>query len=592
MSTDATADPSSSDASRPSAGHAAGQAADQAKGQGKNQSGKKRRVKEDPLVRARREKLERWRDTYGITGYGHRVDGLMDLTDARSRFDEAATEAWQAAVEAAVEGGADAPPASADQRPEALVAGRCVQHRAMGKLVFMVLRDHTGDLQVSVSKADVSPEGFKLASKLDYGDIVVAGGRMGRTKKGEVCLWADRFEVHAKSLVPPPEKYHGLTDMELRYRHRYVDMYANPETTRVFVDRSRIISTMRRVMEDRGFLEVETPMMQPLAGGAAARPFMTHHNALDLPLFLRIAPELYHKRLLVGGLPRVYEINRNFRNEGVDRSHNPEFTAIEAYEAFGDCWTMLDLTEDLLHRLACLAAGVEPGSPVRRTWDDIDVDWSRPFPRVTYGELFERAWGFAMDDEAKVRAAAREGGRDNADTLDRWLLVNELYEEKAEGLTDPQRPTFVTDYPSAISPLTRPQEDAPHLCHRWELMCAGMELGTAYTELNDPAVQLAAFTRQMAGADEEETTFRSVDEDFLHALRVGMPPAGGLGLGVDRIIMLMTGAASIRDVILFPLMKPEGGADAVKDAAGDAAKKAAGDAAKNAAKDAAGSTSS
>jgi len=524
--------------------------------------------REDPLVTARRDKLARWRETWGITGYGHRVDGLVPLVTARDRFDEAAHAAFEEAAAAAREAGAE-PDAAADRRPRVLVAGRCVQHRAMGRLVFIVLRDESGDLQVSVSKSAVDAQGFKLAQKLDYGDVVVVGGRMGRTRKGEVCVWADRFEVHCKSLVPPPEKYHGLTDAELRYRHRYVDMYANPETIRTFRARSRILSSMRRIMEEHGYLEVETPMMQPIAGGAAARPFTTHHNALDLPLYLRIAPELYLKRLLVGGMARVFEINRNFRNEGVDRSHNPEFTAIEAYEAFGDCWSMLELVEDLLHRLAAEAAALREGADEpagggdetpRLPFGEVVVDWSRPFPRVRYGELFERAFGFPMEDEARVREAGRAAGREDADVLDHWLLVNELYEQRCEPMVDPSRPTFVTDYPSAISPLTRPQEDAPHLAHRWELLCAGMELGTAYTELNDPEVQARTLTEQLAGADEEESTFRTLDEDFLHALRVGMPPAGGMGLGVDRIVMLLTGASSIRDVILFPLMRPEAGA--------------------------------
>ncbi|MHC4908151.1 MAG: amino acid--tRNA ligase-related protein, partial [Planctomycetota bacterium] len=339
----------------------------------------------DPLFRARREKLERWRDTYGITGYGHRVDGLMTLAAARARFDQAAHDRHAAAIEAE-----EASPA--DGRPVVLVAGRMVQHRAMGKLVFMDLRDHTGDLQVSVSKAAIEQQDFKLAQKLDYGDVVVVGGRMGMTKKGEVCIWADRFEVHAKSLAPPPEKFHGLTDAELRYRQRYVDMYANPETIRTFQLRSRIMAATRGFMEQRDFLEVETPMMQPLAGGAAARPFVTHHNALDMRLFLRIAPELYLKRLLVGGLPRVYEINRNFRNEGIDRRHNPEFTMMEVYQAFGDCESMLELTESLIRSMAEIVGEGNATLP----FGDVSIDYGRPFERVEYGDLFERALGFPM----------------------------------------------------------------------------------------------------------------------------------------------------------------------------------------------------
>ena len=513
------------------------------------------------LVAARRRKLAFLRDELGVRPYGGRVEGLVDLAIARETFDEAAHEAHAAAQEA--ESGIE------DPRPVVLVSGRVMQHRDIGKLVFLRLRDHTGDLQVSLSKADCGPEVFRLAKKLDYGDVVVAGGPMGRTKRGEICVWADRMEMHAKSLTPPPEKWHGLSDPEIRFRRRYVDLHANPEAIQVLQDRSRIISRMRRFMEGRAFLEVETPMLQSMAGGAAARPFTTHHNALDIELSMRIAPELYLKRLLVGGLPRVFEINRNFRNEGVDRTHNPEFTAMEVYEAFGDCWTMLELTESLLHELACRAAEDRRGRGDESVEGDEDapvlpfgelrIDWSRPFERVTYGELFERATGFDMRDEAAVRAKVTALGLHKAEGMDHWFAVNELFEEVAEPLIDPSRPTFVTGYPSAVSPLTRPDPDDPDLAERWDVFVAGMEIGPAYTELNDPDVQLAKFTEQLAGADDEEQAFRNLDEDFIEALRVGMPPAGGLGLGVDRIVMLLTGQASIREVIAFPLMRPEDG---------------------------------
>jgi len=515
---------------------------------------------------SRREKLRRWREELGIEPYGRRVDGLVPLANARAMFDEAAHTKFQEASHAARSGSSagattDLAIEVVDVRARAVVAGRCIQHRAMGKLVFIVLRDHSGDLQVSVSKAEVDPGTFSIASKLDYGDIVVAEGPVGATQRGEICIWADRLEVHCKSLTPPPEKYHGLTDAELRYRQRYVDMFANPETIRTFQQRSQIVSRIRRFMESRGYLEVETPMMQPIAGGAAARPFVTHHNALDMSLFLRIAPELYLKRLLVGGLPRVYEINRNFRNEGVDKQHNPEFTALEAYEAFGDCWSMLELTESMLHDLARAVRGeecdVEDAASLTLPFGDIEIDWSRPFARISYGELFERTLGFPMDDDAKCRDRAREIGVEKADVLDHWLVVNELFERFCEEAVDPAKPTFVTDYPAAISPLTRPQEDRPHLAHRWELIIARMEMGTAYTELNDPDVQLAKFTEQLAGIDDEESSHRTFDQDFIDALKVGMPPAGGLGLGIDRIVMLMTNSTTIRDVILFPLLKPQ-----------------------------------
>ena len=512
------------------------------------------RPDDSQLIAARREKLRRWREEYGLEPYGRRVEGLVALDEARSRYSAEAHEAHEASKAAE-----DDP--VVDDRARVVVAGRCIQHRAMGKLVFIVLRDHSGDLQVSLSKADLDAASFKVASKLDYGDIVVAEGPVGATRKGEICVWADRFEVHCKSLVPPPEKFHGLTDAELRYRQRYVDMYANPETMQTMQARSRLVAQMRRFMERRDFLEVETPMMQPIAGGAAARPFSTHHNALDIPLYLRIAPELYLKRLLVGGMPRVYEINRNFRNEGIDRQHNPEFTMMEVYEAFGDCWTMLELTESLLRELAETVAEQTAGDAAGLPFGDLAVNFAAPFRRVAYGDLFEQGAGFPMTDEAQVRAAATARGIENAATQDHWLLVDALFEALGEPAIEPTVPTFVTDFPSAISPLTRPQPDAPHLSYRWELFIAGMELANSYTELNDPDVQLARFTEQITGADEEASTFRTLDEDFIHALRVGMPPAGGLGLGIDRVIMLMTNATSIRDVILFPLMKPEGGAE-------------------------------
>ena len=513
----------------------------------------------DDLIAARRQKLRFLKEELGVDPYGGRVEGISSLQDAREAFDESA--------HVALEEEPDAP----DRRPRRLVAGRVMQHRDMGKLVFMTLRDHTGDLQVSVSKAACEPTIFRLAKKLDYGDVVVAGGPMGRTRKGEICVWADRVEIHAKSLTPPPEKWHGLSDPEIRFRRRYVDLHANPEALLALQDRSRIVSRMRSFMERRDFLEVETPMMQPMAGGAAARPFMTHHNTLDLDLYLRIAPELYLKRLLVGGLPRVFEINRNFRNEGVDRSHNPEFTALEVYEAFGDCWTMLELTESMLHELAVASAedrrargddtvGGTPDAPVL-PFDGIPVNWEKPFVQVTYSELFERATGFGIQDETAVRAKATELGFDDAATRDHWLLVDAIFEAEAEALIDPARPTFVTGYPSAVSPLTRPMADEPHLCDRWDIFVAGMEVGPSYTELNDPEIQLAKFSEQLSGSDDEAAAFRTLDEDFLTALRVGMPPAGGLGIGVDRVVMLLTGMRTIREVIAFPLMRPEGGSE-------------------------------
>ena len=298
---------------------------------------------ESQLVAARRAKMGRWIEEYDVYPWGHRVDGLSSLADARASFNQKAHDAFKEDN-------------TVDNRPTVKVAGRCIQHRAMGKLTFIVIRDDSGDMQISCSKSAMPIEQFKVASKLDYGDIIVAEGAVGMTNKGEICVWADSIELACKSLAPPPEKFHGLSDAELRYRQRYVDMYTNEETITTFKTRSLIVSAIRSFMHDQGYIEVETPMMQPVAGGAAAKPFETHHNALGIPLFLRIAPELYLKRLLVGGMRKVFEINRNFRNEGISKRHNPEFTMLESYEAFGDCETMLVLTESMI-RAATNAIG-------------------------------------------------------------------------------------------------------------------------------------------------------------------------------------------------------------------------------------------
>ena len=524
-------------------------------------------LSESEIVAARRAKLKRFRDELGFEPYGERVDGLHALADARAKFSEDAHVAYDtAAKQAKLSGGT-----AADTRAIVKVAGRIVQHRDMGKLVFLFLRDSSGDLQLSISKSAIDANAFELAKAADYGDILVAEGPIGRTQKGEVCVWATSISLATKSLAPPPEKWHGLSDPEQRYRRRYVDMYANPESAKVFAMRSRIVSRIRRFMDARGFLEVETPVLQPMAGGAAARPFTTHHNTLDMPLFMRIAPELYLKRCLVGGMGKVYEINRNFRNEGIDRSHNPEFTAMEVYQAFGDYGTMMELTESLVNTIAVSmvaereAAGlrVNADGPVL-PWGEMEINYAMPFVRVKFEELFRRGVGVDMRDFAAVRAKARAIGMHHEAKLDNWLVVNKLFEELAEPLIDPLRPTFVTDYPSAISPLTRPSRTDPEVCERWDIFIGGMEIGPAYTELNDPDIQLAKFTEQLKGADDEESTFRTLDEDFIDALRVGMPPAGGLGIGIDRLVMLMTDRASIRDVILFPLLKSMSAAESTK----------------------------
>ncbi|MCC6906600.1 MAG: lysine--tRNA ligase [Phycisphaerales bacterium] len=492
----------------------------------------------EQLIADRRAKVKRLREELGVSGYGRRVDGLISLAEARAKY---------------VEG------AEGDARPVVRVAGRVMLHRDGGKLHWLNIRDLTADLQIAVSKKDADEQSFAVTQLTDLGDIIVIEGPVMKTRTGEITVWARSVEMACKSIALPPDKFHGIEDPEMRYRQRYVDMYVHPEVARTFETRSRLMKSIRRYMDSRGYLEVETPMLQAQAGGAAARPFITHLNAMDMDVYLRIAPELYLKRLLVGGMPRVYEINRNFRNEGVDRSHNPEFTMMEVYEAFGDYETMRELTEGLIHELAVEVTGVTDGRPVLE-FDGMSIDCARPFDRVTYGELFERGLGVSMFDEAAVRAEARKRGIEGAASRDHWLLVSDLFDRFAEGGIDPARPTFVVDFPSAISPLTRPHEDRPELAYRWELFIAGMEFANSYTELNDPDVQERKFTEQLAGANTDDAVFRTLDHDFLNALRVGMPPAGGLGVGIDRLMMILTGNRSIRDVIPFPFMRPEGGA--------------------------------
>lgn len=546
----------------------------------------------------------------GVHPYGVRTDDLVTLADARRVYDAQADTEYQEAVKAAKEaarsggavGGAATETEIVDRRPVVRVAGRVVLKREGGKLIWLQVRDHTTgpmslfeeqsdpthptsgrgvgaalmpDLQIAVSLADVAAPGFEVAKNLDLGDIVVAEGPVMRTRTGETTVWASALTMGAKSLSPPPEKWAGLTDVEARYRKRYVDLWANPESLWVLQMRSRMIHCIRNYLDARGFVEVETPVLQQQAGGAAARPFMTHMNALSVDLYLRIAPELFLKRLLVGGLPRVYEISRNFRNEGVDRSHNPEFTSLEVYQAYGNSETMMELTEGMVRACAWLAeTGSERGVRGLRSvvqgdvageltlpFGELRIDYASPFVRVAYAELFERTLGFTVTDHDRaMREAAARGVKtknEKGQALDPVWVVNELFEEFAETGIDPQRPTFVTEYPAALSPLTRPKPSDPTVAERWDLFIGGMEIGPAYTELNDPDVQAAKFREQLAGIDADETTFRNFDADFVEALKVGMPPAGGMGMGIDRVCMLLLNQQSIRDVIAFPMMRPE-----------------------------------
>ena len=508
----------------------------------------------------------------GLDPYGHRTDDLLTLSQAHALFDDAIDSAHKASAQAHKQAKKDQPDLSEDQLPKVVddrpivkVAGRVMLHRDNGKLIWLNLRDHTLDtFQIAVSKRDCDEMGFNFAKLLDGGDIVIAQGPLTKTNTGEVTCWASTLTPASKCLVPPPEKHAGLTDTERRYRQRYMDMWSNPETTRVLLLRSQLMSAMRRYLEDQAFVEVETPVLQTQAGGAAAKPFLTHMNALGLDLSLRIAPELYLKRLLVGGMPRVFEVSRNFRNEGLDKSHNPEFTSLEVYQAFGNYETMMELAEGLIRELAVLASREQGIGAESMPFGDLQIDYQSPFVRITYAKLFEDALGFTISDIDKARAECVKRGfktkSEDGTPIDDIFIINELFEEVAERKLDPAKPTFVMDYPASLSPLTRPkpgtQNDPVPLADRWDLFIGGMEIGPAYTELNDPDIQAQKFKEQLAGVDDEESTFRTFDEDFINALKVGMPPAGGLGLGMDRLVMLLTNQRSIRDVLPFPMMKP------------------------------------
>lgn len=588
------------------------------------------------LLGDRRQKLKRLRGEFKLDPYGQATPGLITLADARDRYDQAADEAHKNAD------ADDAQASGGDPRPFVKVTGRVVQHRVMGNLIFLSLRDHTGDLQLAVSKKAVGQPYFGLAKMTDYGDLVAATGHLGKTKTNEITVWAAHatppthadaeqgsaseasgasapYTITTKSLALPPGKHHGLTDPETRYRKRYVDLYANPQVMQTMQLRIQIIDEIRDYLRSKGFLEVETPMLQTLHGGAAARPFKTHHNALDLPLTLRIAPELYLKRLLVGGMPKVFEINRNFRNEGISPRHNPEFTMLEAYEAYGNWETMAELVEDMTCTVAQKLFGTlkiqHPGMVASATMhapqnpnDSVSeqpqnakktIDLTRPWRRVSMVDLVKERTGWRFDkrslQETDQNLLANfcelliRGRTVNASQTGQVQVIidstvsppknekefNEKLEKVAahlssmtpaeqlvevyEKLIEPTliNPTFVTRVPSVIIPLAKKCADDDYFADVYELAINGVEISPGYTELNDPEVQEANF-RQQVGDEEEQ---QQIDEDFLEALRVGMPPAGGMGLGIDRLVMMLTGAESIRDVILFPLMRPQGKTD-------------------------------
>jgi lysyl-tRNA synthetase class 2 len=403
--------------------------------------------------------------------------------------------------------------------------------------------------------------GWALAQQLDLGDLIGVDGYLDKTHRGELSIFADGLTILGKSLEPHPDKWGGMEEMEFRLRHRYLDLIYNPETFDRALKRIKIVRRIRRFLDEQGFVEVETPTLHAIAGGAAARPFVTHHNALDIDLYLRIALELHLKRLLVGGIEKVYEIGRVFRNEGISPRHNPEFTMLELYQAYGDYWSMMDLTEAMV--VECVKE--VGGGSMQLPYGETTIDFTPPWERARYADLFREHVGVAMDDDAGVRHRAveskippelRDEKTGTATPKDHDVLVHELFEKHVEDkLTGP---AFVYDYPAGLCPLTKRSKTNPNVAERFELYVRSMELANAYTELNDPIKQEETFRQQLAGLPEEESMAK-MDEDFVRALRHGMPPAGGMGIGIDRLVMLLTNTQTIRDVILFPLLRPSSG---------------------------------
>ena len=497
------------------------------------------RREDSDQLRQRRENLEKLR--------------ALDVQPYPHRFEASATVSAIAA-EHAGRSGEDLENA----RPEAAAAGRIVAIRSFGKARFLVLSDGKARLQAYVRKDSVSARDFEVVKLLDVGDVVGVAGRIFRTRTDELTVWAARVEFLAKCFEPLPEKWHGLTDIEIRYRQRYLDLIVNPPSRKVFEVRARVIRAIREFLDARGYLEVETPMMQPLAGGALARPFVTHHNALDLPLYLRVAPELYLKRLVVGGMERVYEINRNFRNEGISTRHNPEFTMLEFYEAYSDYEALMTLTEDLL---VAVADAVLDGREC--TFDGAAISLNPPFARVRLREAVCEAAAKHLDgsvSEAQLRdpeqaaGLARELEIEVTPGAGAGRITFELFEALCEEKL--VQPTFVHDFPTEVSPLSKQRADDPETVERFELYIAGMEIANAFSELNDPDEQRRRFEEQLAARTAGDEEAHALDEDYIRALEYGLPPAAGEGIGIDRLVMLLTGSPSIRDVILFPLLRP------------------------------------
>jgi lysyl-tRNA synthetase class 2 len=440
---------------------------------------------------------------------------------------------------------------------ETRTAGRILAIRSFGKANFLVISDGAARIQVYIRKDALSERDFAMFKLLDFGDYVGVSGRLFRTKTNELTIWASQLEFLAKCFIPLPEKWHGLQDVEIRYRQRYLDLIVNPDARRVFQVRSRVLGALRRFLDARGYLEVETPMMQSIAGGALARPFVTHHNTLDMDLFLRIAPELYLKRLVVGGLERVYEINRNFRNEGISTQHNPEFTMLEFYQAYSEYRELMTMTEEMIASVARETLGT---TTIRFGEHEILLD--PPFRRVSLREGAREVAAarlgreVSLDDlRSRERAAAlaKALGVHVEPSWQAGRIATDIFELSEAALV---QPTFVYDFPTEVSPLSKQRADDPDTVERFELYVGGFEVANAFSELNDPAEQRRRFEAQITGRAAGDQEAHAMDEDYIRALEYGLPPTAGEGVGIDRLVMLLTNSPSIRDVILFPLMRP------------------------------------
>lgn len=478
------------------------------------------------LLLVRRRKLEELKEK-GINPFGGKFNTTHKAQEILDRFDEL-------------------------ENSQVVIAGRIMAKRDMGKATFAHIQDVSGRIQVYARVNEIGPEQYELFTHFDIGDIIGVSGKVFKTQRGEISVWAGEITLLSKSLRPLPEKWHGLKDVELRYRQRYVDLIVNPEVKQVFITRSRMIRAIRNYLDKQGYLEVETPMMHQIPGGAAARPFITHHNTLDMDLYLRIAPELYLKRLLVGGLEQVYELNRNFRNEGISTKHNPEFTMLEVYKAYADYADMMKLTEDLVSTVAVDVLGT-----TKVEYEGQIIDLTPPWQRIPMLEAIKQYTGVdftEIKDDAAARGAAKGLGLNVEEGATRGSLINEIFEEFVEPKLI--QPTFIIDYPVEISPLAKRKSEDPAYTYRFEAFIYARETANAFSELNDPIDQEQRFRNQVEQRAAGDDEAHMMDEDYINALEYGMPPAGGLGIGIDRLVMLFTGSPSIRDVLLFPQMKP------------------------------------